>query len=404
VHHEQALVATIAVGLGLAFVGGLLAQRVRLPPLVGYLLAGVAVGPFTPGFVADEGLVPQLAEIGVMLLMFGVGLHFSVKDLLAVRGIAVPGALVQIAVATALGIAATRVWGWSWGSGLVFGLALSVASTVVLLRALEDAGRLASADGRIAVGWLLVEDLVMVLALVLLPALAGGSGGQPGTSSTGAAMWLAVGRTLVKVAVFVALMLVVGARLFPWLLRRVERTGSRELFTLAIVAMALGTAFGSARLFGVSFALGAFFAGVVLAESDLSHRAAAGLEPLQDAFGVLFFVGVGMLFDPGVLARRPFAVLAVVLVVVVGKSLAALGIVLALGRPLGTALTIAAALAQIGEFSFLLAAMGIELGLLPAEARSLIVAGALFSITLHPLLFRLAARGSLPPKTARAAG
>ena len=403
-HHEQALVATIAVGLGLAFVGGLLAQRVRLPPLVGYLLAGVAVGPFTPGFVADEGLVPQLAEIGVMLLMFGVGLHFSVKDLLAVRGIAVPGALVQIAVATALGIAATRVWGWSWGSGLVFGLALSVASTVVLLRALEDAGRLASADGRIAVGWLLVEDLVMVLALVLLPALAGGSGGQPGTSSTGAAMWLAVGRTLVKVAVFVALMLVVGARLFPWLLRRVERTGSRELFTLAIVAMALGTAFGSARLFGVSFALGAFFAGVVLAESDLSHRAAAGLEPLQDAFGVLFFVGVGMLFDPGVLARRPFAVLAVVLVVVVGKSLAALGIVLALGRPLGTALTIAAALAQIGEFSFLLAAMGIELGLLPAEARSLIVAGALFSITLHPLLFRLAARGSLPPKTARAAG
>jgi len=404
VHHEQALVATIAVGLGLAFVGGLLAQRVRLPPLVGYLLAGVAVGPFTPGFVADEGLVPQLAEIGVMLLMFGVGLHFSVKDLLAVRGIAVPGALVQIAVATALGIAATRVWGWSWGSGLVFGLALSVASTVVLLRALEDAGRLASADGRIAVGWLLVEDLVMVLALVLLPALAGGSGGQPGTSSTGAAMWLAVGRTLVKVAVFVALMLVVGARLFPWLLRRVERTGSRELFTLAIVAMALGTAFGSARLFGVSFALGAFFAGVVLAESDLSHRAAAGLEPLQDAFGVLFFVGVGMLFDPGVLARRPFAVLAVVLVVVVGKSLAALGIVLALGRPLGTALTIAAALAQIGEFSFLLAAMGIELGLLPAEARSLIVAGALFSITLHPLLFRLAARGNLPPKTARAAG
>jgi CPA2 family monovalent cation:H+ antiporter-2 len=239
---------------------------------------------------------------------------------------------------------------------------------------------------------------------VLLPALAGGSGGQPGTSSTGAAMWLAVGRTLVKVAVFVALMLVVGARLFPWLLRRVERTGSRELFTLAIVAMALGTAFGSARLFGVSFALGAFFAGVVLAESDLSHRAAAGLEPLQDAFGVLFFVGVGMLFDPAILARRPFAVLAVVLVVVLGKSVAALGIVLALGRPLGTALTIAAALAQIGEFSFLLAAMGIELGLLPAEARSLIVAGALLSITLHPLLFRLAARGSLPAKTARAAG
>ena len=402
-HHEQALVATIAVGLGLAFVGGLLAQRVRLPPLVGYLLAGVAVGPFTPGFVADEGLVPQLAEIGVMLLMFGVGLHFSVKDLLAVRGIAVPGALVQIAVATALGIAATRVWGWSWGSGLVFGLALSVASTVVLLRALEDAGRLASADGRIAVGWLLVEDLVMVLALVLLPALAGGSGGQPGTSSTGAAMWLAVGRTLVKVAVFVALMLVVGARLFPWLLRRVERTGSRELFTLCVISLSLGVAFGSAELFGVSLALGAFFAGVVIHESDLSQRAATDLQPLQGAFGALFFVGVGMLFDPRILVRRPVAVLATFAIILVGKSLAALGIVLALRRTLPTALTISAALAQIGEFSFILAALGVKLRLLPEDGASLILAGALLSITVNPLVFRAASRVQAGPARVAAA-
>ena len=402
-HHEQALVATIAVGLALAFVGGFLAQRVRLPPIVGYLLAGVAVGPFTPGFVADATLVPQLAEIGVMLLMFAVGLHFSIRDLLAVRATAVPGAVVQILVATALGAVACRAWGWSSGAGLVFGMSLSVASTVVLLRALEDGGRLDSEDGRIAVGWLVVEDLVTVLALVLLPGFAGALGGSSG-STPGTAMWAALGVTLVKVAVFVALMLVVGTRLFPWLLRRVEATGSRELFTLAVVSLALGVAFGSARLFGVSLALGAFFAGVVLAESDVSQRAAVGLQPLQDAFGVLFFVGVGMLFDPRIVVRRPWAVLTVLAIVVVGKSLAALAIVLALRRPLATALTIAAALAQIGEFSFLLGAMGIGLGILPKEASSLIVAGALISITLHPLLFRLALRRSLPARKARAAG
>ena len=348
-HHEQALVATIAVGLGLAFVGGLLAQRARLPPLVGYLLAGVAVGPFTPGFVADATLVPQLAEIGVMLLMFGVGLHFSIGDLLAVRAVAVPGALFQIAVATALGIGMARSRGWTWGAGLVFGLALSVASTVVLLRALEDAGRLESPDGRIAIGWLIV-----------------------------------------------------GKRLFPWILKRVERTRSRELFTLAVVALALGVAYGAARVFDVSFALGAFFAGVVLAESDLSHRAAAGLQPLQDAFGVLFFVGVGMLFDPSILVRRPLGVLSVLAVVVVGKFAAAVAIVLALRRPWKTALTIAAALAQIGEFSFLLAAMGIELGLLTTDAQSLIVAGSLFSMTLNPVLFRAAVRERRSPRVATA--
>lgn len=382
----------IAMAFVLAFVGGFAAVQLRLPAIVGYLMAGIAVGPFTPGFVGDPNLASQLAEIGVILLMFGVGMHFSVRDLWAVRTIALPGALAQIIAATLLGIGIATLWGWSFGAGLVFGLALSVASTVVLLRALENSRTLDTPDGRIAVGWLIVEDLVMVLTLVLLPAFAGHLGGATtahnahNDSQNG--VWLSLGLTLGKVALFVALMLLIGRRIFPWLLRRVEHTGSRELFTLAVVALALGVAFGSARLFGVSFALGAFFAGVVINESELSHRAASGLQSLQDAFGVLFFVAVGMLFDPRILVRQPLQVLGVVAIIVVGKSLAALAIVLALRRPLPTALTVSAALAQIGEFSFILASLGVALELLPREGQNLILAGALISITLNPLVFR----------------
>jgi K+:H+ antiporter len=389
--HDTTLIATVAAGLAFAFLGGFVATRMGLPALVGYLLAGVAVGPFTPGFVADAGIAGQLAEIGVILLMFGVGMHFSVRDLWKVRKIAVPGALGQIAVATALGAGLAALWGWSFGAGLVLGLALSVASTVVLLRALEDQGTLASPDGRIAIGWLLVEDLVTVLVLVLLPSLAGPLGGDAaGTPILGAigALSLAVG----KVAAFVAVMLLLGVRVFPWLLNQVVRTGSRELFTLAASAIALGVAFVSAELFGVSFALGAFFAGVVVNQSDHSNRAAADLQPLQNAFGVLFFVAVGMLFDPAILVREPLRVLAVVAVVILGKSAAAFFIVRAFGRSLETALTVSAALAQIGEFSFILAGLGLTLELLPREGQSLILAAALISMTLNPFLFRAARR------------
>jgi monovalent cation:H+ antiporter-2, CPA2 family len=383
--HDVPLIATIAISLAFAFVGGLVAVRLRLPPLVGYLLAGIVVGPFTPGFVADATLAPQLAEIGVILLMFGVGTHFSVRDLVAVRGVALPGAFTQIIVATALGAGVASLWGWSLGAGIIFGLSLSVASTVVLLRALEDRHMIKSNDGRIAIGWLVVEDLLMVLTLVLLPALAGGLGGDlPNKSGS---LWPALGITIGKVALFIGLMLIAGVRFFPWLLSRVERTGSRELFTLAVIALALGVAFGSAKLFGVSFALGAFFAGVVVNESDLSHRAAKDLQPLQDAFTVLFFVAVGMLFDPSILIRQPLQVLAVLGIVVIGKSLAAFGIVRVLGGSTRTALIVSAALAQIGEFSFILAGLGVNLRLLPAEGLNLIVAGALLSITFNPAVF-----------------
>jgi CPA2 family monovalent cation:H+ antiporter-2 len=394
-HSETALIETLAISLAFAFVGGFIASRLRLPPLVGYLLAGIAVGPFTPGFVVDVHLAPQLAEVGVILLMFGVGMHFSVKDLLAVRAIAVPGAVAQIAVATALGTGVALAWGWSVGAGLVFGLALSVASTVVLLRQLEAQGNLKSQDGQIAVGWLVVEDLAMVLTLVLLPALAGVLGGHApdaGHNVASTNIWMALALTLGRVALFVFLILLVGPRVVPWLLKQVERTGSRELFTLAVIALALGVAFGSAELFGVSFALGAFFAGMVINESDLSHRAATDLQPLQDAFAVLFFVAVGMLFDPSILIREPLRVLIVVAIIVVGKFLAALGIVVVLRHPLSTALTVSAALSQIGEFSFILVGMGIALGLLPTEGRDLVLAGALLSITLNPLVFRIASK------------
>ena len=397
--HDTALIATIAAGLGLAFLFGLLASRFKLPPILGYLLAGVAVGPFTPGFVADRALASQLAELGVILLMFGVGLHFSIADLLAVRRIAIPGALAQIAVATGLGAVVSHFWGWSWGTGIVFGLALSVASTVVLLRALEERGILDSADGRIAVGWLIVEDLITVLALVLLPALAPLLGASPEAVAAAAdaaghaapasgGVLSTLGITLLKVISFVAVMLIVGRRTIPWLLSRVANTGSRELFTLAVLAVALGIAFGAAALFGVSFALGAFFAGVIVSESDFSHEAATNALPLQDAFAVLFFVSVGMLFDPMILLREPLHVLAVVFIIMIGKAVASLGIVLVFRYSLHTALTISASLAQIGEFSFILAALGVSLGLLPTEATGLIVAGALLSITFNPFVFR----------------
>jgi monovalent cation:H+ antiporter-2, CPA2 family len=390
--HSVTLIHTIAAALGLALALGFVATRLRLPALVGYLLAGVVIGPFTPGFVADAAMASQLAEIGVMLLMFGVGLHFSLGDLLAVRKIAVPGAVVQMMVATALGMALATWWGWGLGGALVFGLALSVASTVVLLRALESLGILDSHTGRIAVGWLVVEDLAMVLVLVLLPPLAGwlGGSGPDGAAAKdvdGVALWQALGWTLLQVGGFVALMLLVGRRLFPWVLWQVARTGSRELFTLCVVAAAVGIAFGSAALFGVSFALGAFFAGMVMRESEFSHRAAQESLPLRDAFAVLFFVSVGMLFNPAVLWDRPAQVLAVVAIIMLGKTLAAAGLVLAFRYPLNTALTVSASLAQIGEFSFILVALGSSLGLLPPEGASLVLAGALISMALNPMLF-----------------
>ena len=386
--HNVSLINTIAAGLGLALILGFLAVRIRLPALVGYLLAGVIIGPFTPGFVADAEIAAQLSEIGVMLLMFGVGLHFSLDDLLAVRRIALPGALVQILAATLMGMGLAWFWDWSLGAALVFGLALSVASTVVLLRALETLNLLDSYTGRVAVGWLVVEDLVMVLVLVLLPPLAGVLGGTGGGADA-TALAKTIGLTLLQVGVFVALMLVVGRRVFPWILWQVTRTGSRELFTLCVVAAAVSIAFGAAALFGVSFALGAFFAGMVMRESEFSHRAAEESLPLRDAFAVLFFVAVGMLFDPHVLVERPFQVLAVVGVIVIGKSLAAAGLVLLFRYPLQMALTISASLAQIGEFSFILVALGASLGLLPPEGQSLVLAGALISIAINPLIFGL---------------
>jgi CPA2 family monovalent cation:H+ antiporter-2 len=388
--HEVNLIATIAVGFVLAFILGFIANRFRLPPLVGYLLAGVLMGPHTPGFVADAALAGQLAEIGVILLMFGVGLHFSLADLMAVRRIAVPGAIGQIVVATAIAAAMMMFWGWSFGAGLVLGLCLSVASTVVLLKALEERNAVATPNGRIAVGWLIVEDLAMVLALVLLPALAGVLGGESGAAADERPLLLTLAITLAKVTAFAAIVLILGPRVMPWLLKQVARTGSRELFTLSVLSIALGIAFGSAALFGVSFALGAFFAGMVLNESDLSHKAATNSLPLQDAFAVLFFVSVGMLFDPSILVREPAMVAAVLLLVLVGKSLIAMAIVLGLGYPLTTALTVSAALAQIGEFSFILAGIGMAYQLLPPEGASLVLAAALLSITLNPLAFSAA--------------
>ena len=388
--HSVALISTIAAAFGLALVMGFIAARLKLPPLVGYLIAGILIGPATPGFVADLELSAQLAEIGVMLLMFGVGLHFSLDDLLAVRRIALPGAVVQIVVATVLGAGVAALWGWSVTAGIVFGLALSVASTVVLLKALENRRILETINGRIAIGWLIVEDLVMVLVLVLLPAVAVTLGGGAGAGVHDAGelnLLKTFALTLGRIVLFIALMLIVGRRLFPKLLWQIARTGSRELFTLCIITAALGIAYGSAALFGVSFALGAFFAGMVLRESPLSYRAAEESLPLRDAFSVLFFVSVGMLFQPEVLIREPLHVLVVLAIIILGKSLAAFFLVLLFRYPLNTALTVSASLAQIGEFSFILAGLGVSLGLMPQEGQSLILAGSIISIALNPLVF-----------------
>ena len=391
--HDTPLIATIVAGLGLAFVFGTIAQRLKIPPLVGYLLAGVAVGPFTPGYVADQALATELAELGIILLMFGVGLHFSLKDLLSVKAIAIPGAIVQIAVATLMGLGLAMLMEWKVSEGLVFGLALSVASTVVLLRALQERRLMETGRGRIAVGWLIVEDLAMVLALVLIPTFANLQTGDANTPASllGAHFDLGLGGilllTAVKVALFIALMLIVGRRLIPWILHYIAHTGSRELFRLAVLAIALGVAFGSTKLFDVSLALGAFFAGMMLRESPLSQRAAQESLPLRDAFAVLFFVSVGMLFDPFSVIRDPWPLIATLLVIIIGKSLAAFLIVLAFRHPVATALTISASLAQIGEFSFILAELGYASKLLSKQARDLILAGAILSIMLNPLVF-----------------
>ncbi len=382
--HSVTLITTISAALAIAFVMGFIATKLRVPALVGYLLAGIVIGPATPGFVANLELSKELAEIGVILLMFGVGLHFSIEELLSVKKIALPGAVAQIAAATMLSMLVASFWGWNLGASLVFGLALSVASTVVLLRALEDRNLLETVNGKIAIGWLVVEDLATVLVLVLLPTIAASFvGSSSANSNIFVTLLIAIG----KVSIFVALMLIVGKRFFPWLLLQAAKTGSRELFTLCVLAAAMGIAFGSAHLFGVSFALGAFFAGMVMRESALSQRAAAESLPLRDAFSVLFFVSVGMLFDPSILFDKPLHVLSVIAIIIFGKSIAAFLIVLFFRYPVNTALLVSASLAQIGEFSFILAGMGVALGILPVEGQNYILAGALISIALNPLVF-----------------
>lgn len=384
--HSLSLITTIAAAFALALIFGLIAEKLKLPALIGYLFAGILIGPATPGFVADIEIASQLSEIGVMLLMFGVGLHFSIQDLMSVKRIALPGAVVQMTLATLLGMLVAHYWGWNMGHGLVFGLSLSCASTVVLLKALESRRILESMNGKIAVGWLVVEDVVTVLVLVLMPALAGVLGGQGEVANTNS-IWETIGMTILEIAGFIAVMLVIGKRVLPWLLWYVAGTGSRELFTLTVIAAAIGVAFFASSLFHVSFALGAFFAGMIMRESEYSHRAAEDSLPFRDAFAVLFFVAVGMLFNPGILLKQPDQVLAVVAIIIIGKSLAAVAIVLALRYPLNTALTVAASLAQIGEFSFILAGLGVSLDLLSQDAMSLVLAGALISIALNPLVF-----------------
>jgi len=388
VPHDVELIILLAVGFGLALIFGYIAARLRLPPLIGYLVAGILISPNTPGVVGDVHLANQLAELGVMFLMFGVGMHFSLNDLMQVRRIALPGAVLQIAVATLLGVGVSMLWGWNFGSALIFGLSLSCASTVVLLKALGDRGLLESINGKIAVGWLLVEDLVMVLALVLLPATAVLLGGQAlEGSSNEQNVWITLGITLLKVAGFIAFMLIIGKRLVPMIMQVVARLGSRELFTLTVVAAAVSIAFGAYKVFGVSMALGAFFAGMVVKESDFSHRAEEETLPLREIFSILFFVSVGMLFDPRILMDQPLHVLAVLGIIMIGKTIAAMALVLFFRYPINTALTVGASLAQIGEFSFILAALGVSLNLLSLDGQNLILAGALISITLNSFIF-----------------
>ncbi len=388
--HSFTLISTLAAGFGIALVFGFIAEKFKIPALVGYLLAGVIVSPATPGFVADINIASQLSEIGVMLLMFGVGLHFSLSDLMRVKYIAVPGAVAQMGLATGLGLLVAHYWGWTYGQSLVFGLCLSCASTVVLLKALETKGILESHDGQIAVGWLVVEDIMTVLILVLLPPLAPMLGAEAVQSVESATpLWEIIAWTVGRVALFIFLMLVVGKRVLPWLLWQVAKTGSRELFTLCVLAVAIGIAYGASEVFSVSFALGAFFSGMVMRESKYAHRAAMESLPLRDAFSVIFFVGVGMMFDPMILVDKPLHLLAVLAIIILGKSLVAFGLVMLFRYPLHTALTVAASLAQIGEFSFILAGLGVSLGLLPQEGMSLVLAGAIISIAFNPVAFAL---------------
>jgi CPA2 family monovalent cation:H+ antiporter-2 len=401
-HHNTPLISTIVVGLVLAFVFGALVQRIRISPLVGYLLAGVVMGPFTPGYVADQNIANELAEIGIILLMFGVGLHFSLKDLWSVRAIALPGAVVQISAATVMGWGLGWLLGWSSDKGIMFGIALSTASTVVLLRAMQERRLIDTERGRIAVGWLIVEDIACVLTLVMLPPLAGFMKGHAAGDMDIASLVWPLALTLGKVAAFVVLMLVVGRRVIPALLHYVAHTGSRELFRLSVFAISLGVAFGAAILFDVSFALGAFFAGMILSESELSQRAASETLPLRDAFAVLFFVSVGMLFDPSIIVKEPLPLLATLFIILFGKSLAAYGIVRAFGYSKSTALTISASLAQIGEFSFILVGLGVSLSLMTERGRDLVLAGSIISIMLNPLWFAvldriLAEKKDAPP-------
>lgn len=388
--HSFTLISTLAAGFGIALVFGFIAEKFKIPALVGYLLAGVIVSPATPGFVADINIASQLSEIGVMLLMFGVGLHFSLSDLMRVKYIAVPGAVAQMGLATGLGLLVAHYWGWTYGQSLVFGLCLSCASTVVLLKALETKGILESHDGQIAVGWLVVEDIMTVSILVLLPPLAPMLGAEAVQSVESATpLWEIIAWTVGRVALFIFLMLVVGKRVLPWLLWQVAKTGSRELFTLCVLAVAIGIAYGASEVFSVSFALGAFFSGMVMRESKYAHRAAMESLPLRDAFSVIFFVGVGMMFDPMILVDKPLHLLAVLAIIILGKSLVAFGLVMLFRYPLHTALTVAASLAQIGEFSFILAGLGVSLGLLPQEGMSLVLAGAIISIAFNPVAFAL---------------
>lgn len=385
-HHEFALIATLAWGLGLALVLGFAATKVKLPALVGYLLAGVCIAPTTPGFVGDMDLAAELSEVGVMLLMFGVGLHFSLTDLLRVKTVALPGAIIQMAIATAIGMGMAHWWGWSWGEAFILGLSLSCASTVVLMKGLEAKGWLQRSRGQLAVGWLVVEDLVTVLLLVLLPSIATFFKGEaPGDGS----LTVAILETTVLIIGFIASMLVIGRRVLPWVLFQAVKTGSQEVFTLCVIAIAIGVAYVSAQIFNVSFALGAFFAGMMMRESEYSHRAALQTLPLQDAFSVIFFLGVGMLFNPMIIIENPLHVLGIVLVIIVCKSITAAVWVKVMGRSYKDALTVGAALAQVGEFSFILAELGLNLGLLPEEGMSLILAGGIISIALNPLLFAL---------------
>ncbi len=377
-HHDLALFATITMAILTAFVGGYVARRLGLPTLVGYLLAGLAIGPFTPGFVGDSGDISQLAEMGVIFMMFGVGLHFSLKDLWNVRRIAIPGAVLQMVLATLLGFGLTQLWGWSASAGLVLGLAISIASTVVLLRGLEDNGLLNTAHGKVAIGWLVLEDLATVGILVILPALVGDSGNALAN----------IGLAIVKTGLFVAIMLFVGARLMPWILTQIARTRSRELFILAVIALALGTAFGAAELFGVSLALGAFLAGVVVGESDVGHQVGAEVIPFRDIFAVLFFVSVGMLVNPAVVIANLGHILALTLLIIVGKGVITLLLSLVLPGSARTILVVAAGLSQIGEFSFIVGQAGVSLGILSQDQYGLILAGALLSIVINPVMFR----------------